>query len=158
MGRARWGMLGLAALAATFWLGTRLGGSTGAPAAGRMDRVVAERPLAPAIAIQSAAGLTREDIRAVVREELAQHAAPSPEARDAAEAVSPERATQVHAAVVAAHEVVTDGVARGTWGDRERTALRVQLVQLGPAETHEVLTPLFQAINAQQLQLDGPPI
>jgi hypothetical protein len=155
-------MLGLAALAATFWLGTRLGGSTGAPAAARMDRVVdrvvAERPVGPAITMQPAAGLTREDIRAVVREELAQHAGPAAEARDAAEAVSPERAAQVHAAVVAAHEVVTDGVARRTWGDRERAALRVQLVQLGPAETHEVLTPLFQAINAQQLPLDGPPI
>ena len=159
MGRARWGMLGLAALAATFWLGTRLGGSTGAPAAARVDRAVAERPVVPAIAMQPAAGLTREDIRAVVREELAQHAAPAAEARDAAApAVSPERAAQVHAAVVAAHEAVTDGVARGRWGDRERAALRVQLVQLGPAETHEVLAPLFQAINAQQLQLDGPPI
>ena len=51
-----------------------------------------------------------------------------------------------------------DGVARKVWGDRERAALRVYLAQLGPTETHEVLTPLFQAINAQQLQLDGPPI
>jgi hypothetical protein len=161
MARARWVMLGLAALAATFWLGTRLG----APASersggGRVERVVVERASGPPIVMQPAGGLTREDIRAVVREELAQHehAEAKPGDARAADAASPERAAKVQAAVTAAHEVVTDGVARRVWGDRERAALRVQLVQLGPAETREVLTPLFQAINTQQLQLDGPPI
>lgn len=156
MARARWGMLGLAALAATFWLGTRLGPPV-ERGAGRVDRVVVERPVGPQVVMQpvGGAGLTREDIRAVVREELAEHEAAQPKP---AEPVSPERAAQLQSAVAAAHEVVTDGVARRVWGDRERAALRVQLVQLGPAETREVLTPLFQAINAQQIQLDGPPI
>lgn len=161
MARARWVMLGLAALAATFWLGTRLGGpASERSGAGRVERVVVERPAGPPIVMQPAAGgLTREDIRAVVREELAQHEAQEAAAdAKAPDAVSPERAAKLQAAVVAAHGVVTDGVARRVWGDRERAALRVQLVQLGPAETREVLTPLFQAINAQQLQLDGPPM
>ena len=161
MARARWVMLGLAALAATFWLGTRLGGSTSERSGGgRAERVVVERPAGPPIVMQPAAGgLTRDDIRAVVREELAQHESTEAKSAEAkAEAVSPEHAAKVQAAVMAAHEVVTDGVARRVWGDRERAALRVQLVQLGPAETREVLAPLFQAINAQQLQLDGPPI
>lgn len=61
-------------------------------------------------------------------------------------------------AVAAAHQAVVDGVAHGVWDDRERAALRPQLIQLGPAETREVLTPLFQAINTQQVRLDGPPI
>jgi len=161
MVRARWMALGLAALAATFWLGARLG----APAGG--ERVIVERPVAAAPAVMrsvaSAPGLTRDDLRAVVREELAQHAAeptPAPEAAPGAApgATSPERVGQVRAAVEAAHGVVIEGVERGMWGDRERAALRTQLVQLGPAETREVLTPLFQAINTQRLQLDGPPI
>ena len=160
MVRARWVMLGLAALAATFWLGTRLGGERGASGGGHVERVLVERPAGPPIVMQPASGgLTRDDIRAVVREELAQHEASDAKAAEAKAAeASPEHAAKLQAAVTAAHEVVTDGVARRVWGDRERAALRVQLVQLGPAETREVLAPLFQAINAQQLQLDGPPI
>jgi hypothetical protein len=157
MVRARWMALGLAALAATFWLGARLG----APAGG--ERVIVERPVAAAPtvirSVASAPGLTRDDIRAVVREELAQHAAePTPASEAAPRATSPERVGQVRAAVEAAQGVVIEGVERGVWGDRERTALRTQLIQLGAAETREVLTPLFQAINTQRLQLDGPPI
>jgi hypothetical protein len=153
MTRARWVALGLAALAATFWLGTRMGASGDRVT----ERVIVERPVAaPPVmqAVAGAPGLTRDDIRAVVREELAQRAG---EAAPVAE-VSPERAEQVKTAVAAAHQAVVDGVAHGVWGERERAALRPQLTQLGPAETREVLTPLFQAINAQRVQLDGPPI
>jgi hypothetical protein len=159
MTRARWVALGLAALAGTFWLGMR----AGAPAGGEQGRarVIIERATAaPAVvhAVAGASGLTREDIRAVVREELAQHAQEAAETAPAAEVISAERLEQAKAAVASAHGVISDGVARGVWGERERAALRPQLIQLGPAETREVLSPLFHAINAQRIQLDGPPI
>src|SRR6185503_14259918 len=146
---ARWVALGLAALAATFWLGMRVG----APGDGERGgaRVIIERATAaPAVvhAVAGVSGLTREDIRTVVREELAQHAQEATENAHAAEVISTERMEQVKAAVASAHGVISDGVARGVWGERERAALRPQLIQLGQAETREVLMPLFQAINA----------
>jgi len=156
---ARWVALGLAALAATFWLGMRVGTPGGDERGGA--RVIVERaPAAPAVvhAVAGVSGLTRDDIRTVVREELARHAQEAVETAQTPEVISTERMEQVKAAVASAHGVISDGVARGVWGERERSALRPQLVQLGQAETREVLMPLFQAINAQRIQLDGPPI
>lgn len=156
---ARCVALGLAALAATFWLGMRVG----TPGDGEREgaRVIIERaPATPPVihAVAGMSGLTREDIRTVVREELAQHAQEAAENVPAAELISTERTERVKTAVASAHGVISDGVSRGVWGERERAALRPQLIQLGQAETREVLMPLFQAINAQRIQLDGPPI
>jgi hypothetical protein len=54
--------------------------------------------------------------------------------------------------------IVEAGIRDGTWSAAERDTLRVHLVHLEPAEIDQVLKPLFQAINAQRVRLDGPPI
>jgi hypothetical protein len=151
---ARWvpWVIGGAAAALAFWCGARMSRPAGAAAAppATVERVVVERPAPTA----STGGLTRDDLREIVRDELAQRAA----APAAADPDPPARAAEVHAAVVAANAAVSDGIARGVWGETERAALRPQLAHLGSAEVHDVLIPLFQAINAQRLRLDGPPL
>jgi len=119
-----------------------------APPPAVAERVVVER------AGQAAGprGASLDEIRAAVREEVARRAEGEPPAPP------PGRAEEVRAAVAKASAAVAEGIGRGVWSDRERGELRAQLAQLGPAEIHEVLSPLFQAINAQQLQLEGPPI
>ena len=119
-----------------------------APAPAIAERVVVERPGLPA-----PRGPSLDEIRAAVREEMAQRTGDEP---PAAPPVRSEEATR--AAVAKANAAVAEGIRRGVWSERERGELRAQLAQLGTAEVHEVLSPLFQAINAQQLHLDGPPI
>src|SRR5262249_10523251 len=75
--RARWVVLALAALAATFWLGARMGAPAGSEHAGRVDRVVVERPVGAPITVHpigGGGGLTRDDLRGGVREERAERA------------------------------------------------------------------------------------
>ena len=80
---------------------------------------------------------------------------PTPEeAIDRAKRVLDDRIETIRQAVEARQRVAD--VREET--DRERAELRTQLVHLGTAEIHEVLSPLFQAINAQQVHLEGPPI
>ncbi len=148
--------VGVAAVALAFWGGTRVSHSSGsvatAPAvapAVAIERVVVERSPGGA----AVGGLTRHDIREIIRDELAERGAAA-----AANAEPRPSAAEVAAAVTAAHAAIHDGIERGVWGERERTALRPQLAHLSRAELHEVLSPLFQAINAQRLRLDGPPL
>lgn len=144
--------IGGAAVALAFWCGTRMTRPAAAiaPHPATAERVVVERlPPAP-----SSPGLSRDDIRDIVRDELSQHSPPPV----AAEADPPGHAAEVRDAVVAANAAISDGIARGVWGETERRALRIQLAHLGRAEVHDVLIPLFQAINAQRLHLDGPPL
>jgi hypothetical protein len=122
----------------------------GAPAAVRS--IVIERSDTPG-------GIDREELRAVVREELArnaeEHAGEEDPAREPADPAREARVTQAVAAAVAAIE---SGIVDGLWDARDREKLREQLPFLGERETHAVLSPLFQAVNAQRVKLDGPPI
>lgn len=142
--------LAIAAMVAAFYAGTRMAPSDAPP----VPSPVASARVASAYAgaAPAAHGLTREDIRDVVREELAQ-------VKDLERPIAaPRDAARVVAAVTAANAIVADGLARGRWSEQERAALRVQLVHLGGAEIQEVVGPLFQAINAQRLEIDGAPI
>jgi hypothetical protein len=154
----RWWLGVAGALAVAFWGGTQVAGTTvqragDTGAATSVTRTPVAAHAAPAA--PPPRGLTRDDlrddVRAILRDELARKASSS----DGSIAPLPVPDT---AAVSAAHAAVSGGIARGRWSAADRTALRAQLIQLGPAETHDVLAPLFQAINAQQLELDGPPI
>ncbi|MEZ4362893.1 MAG: hypothetical protein R3B48_22065 [Kofleriaceae bacterium] len=112
--------------------------------------IVLERAAAPA-------GLTRDELRAAIREALAEErGAETADPTD--ERTAPEREARIAEARSVALEVVARGLDDGVWSVEERAALRAQLMDLPERETHEVLTPLFQAINAQRLRLDGPPI
>lgn len=68
------------------------------------------------------------------------------------------RSTRVARAAASASRAIAAGLADGLWDESDRQALRAQLPYLGQRETHSVLSPLFQAINAQRVRLDGPPI
>jgi hypothetical protein len=139
----------VAALPLAFWLGTRASRPAAAPPA-----PAPAAPAARAPAPVAAAGLDRDDVRAVIREELARldRAPALPEEDPAADDA------EVARAHTAALSTVESGIADGVWDDADRQALRAQLGALGEAETHDVLSPLFQAINDQRLALDGPPI
>ncbi|HWU88132.1 MAG TPA: hypothetical protein VN253_12685, partial [Kofleriaceae bacterium] len=120
-----------------------------APAPAIRERVVVERPGQ----LAAPRGPSLDEIRAAVREEMAQRTVEEPAA------APPARSEEaIRTAVAKANAAVAEGIRRGVWSERERGELRAQLVQLGTAELHEVLSPLFQAINAQQLRLEGPPI
>jgi hypothetical protein len=139
----------VAALPLAFWLGTRASRPAAVPAPAPAHAAPAARAPAPL----AAAGLDRDDVRAVIREELAR--------LDHAPALSEDElrpSEEAERAHTAALSVVEAGIADGVWDDADRQALRAQLGALGAAETHEVLSPLFQAINDQRLALDGPPI
>lgn len=156
LGRGTWIALAAGAVALAFWAGQQTSPTPApatereAPAAASARPIVIERT-------QAEPGLDREELRAIVREELARgQAAPSP-AEESAEA-DPARQQARAEALAQASTVVEHGIADGVWSTEERNALRAQLPQLGEREIHAVLSPLFQAINAQRLQLDGPPI
>jgi hypothetical protein len=105
-------------------------------------------------------GLDPEQLRAVVREELARKAE-EPAGEQEAPADEPAalaRAARMAQAVTAATAAIEAGIVDGIWDARDREQLREQLPYLGERETHAVLSPLFQAVNAQRVKLDGPPI
>lgn len=160
MGRSSWKLAAalLCTAAAAFALGQRNGTSARTAAA-----PTAAAPAARPVLIERTSGLDRDELRAIVREELSQHqvAARSEgaeEGSEAAQAESTERQARRAEALMQASQVVERGIADGVWSIEEREALRAQLPALGEREIHAVLSPLFQAINAQRLTLDGPPI
>lgn len=128
-----------AALALAFWAGTRV---TPAP-------VVVERAPRPAPA------MTRAEIRSAVTEAIESRATPVP--LDQPPEPPPEAPAAENAGRAAA-SIIASGITDGVWSQSERDALRAELPALDPAHIREVLSPLFQAINAQRLELDGPPI
>jgi hypothetical protein len=163
MAPPRWTWLAGAALliSLSYWMGRRnsahseTGARSPASAATAVRPIVVERTSAPG----SSSGLDREELRAVVREELARDAAEREGAEaPVEEAADPERADRVAQAVTAATTAIEAGIVDGVWDARDREALREQLPHLGERETHAVLSPLFQAVNAQRVKLDGPPI
>jgi hypothetical protein len=118
------------------------------PAASTAPRVVTERIVTPA----SSAGLSRDDLRAVIREEL------DARAQAGAAAAEPASREDSQRMVTAAHAVISDGLRDGVWDLRDRVALRDRIAHLGPEDAQEAIGPLFAAINAQRVQLDGPPL
>lgn len=168
MSAPRWTWIGAAALlmALSYGVGRWRSSAEASPQAaqGRDGReaAVAMRPLVVERAGAGASsGIDREELRAVVREELAHSAEQRGEdggedatalAEKAAKAERSAKAATVASAAVAA------GISDGLWDERDRQALREQLPHLDERATHAVLGPLFRAINAQQVKLDGPPI
>jgi hypothetical protein len=156
-GSWRWLVLAGCGAALAFWAGRHQGAAAPVTAT---PTAVAPRPLVierTTIASGSSSSVSREDLRAVIREELeAQRAGAQVAAEDKAE--DPARVAAAARAMEAASQVVEAGISDGVWSAQDRAALREQLPRLGEHETQAVLSPLFQAINAQRLQLDGPPI
>lgn len=166
MSSPRWTWIGAAALlmALSYGVGRWRSSAEASPQAadgrGGGEPAVAVRPLVVE-RTGGAPGIDREELRAVVREELAHSAEQRGDdggedatalAEKAAKAERSAKAATVASAAVAA------GISDGLWDERDRQALREQLPYLDERATHAVLGPLFRAINAQQVKLDGPPI
>lgn len=126
---------------AAFWAGTQFAAEDApTPSPASAPRVIERVAVSPRSSQPDS-----EEIRDVIRTELdRQGAGDDPE-------VAPRSGME-------AMKIVEAGIRDGTWSASERDALRVELVQLAPAEIDAVLIPLFQAINAQRVRLDGPPI
>lgn len=148
----------LCTAAVAFALGQRSSSTSARPETAPSVAAAPQRP----VLIERTTGLDRDELRAIVREELSQHQAAAPradaEVSEDAQAESAERQARRAEALAKASRVVERGIADGVWSIDEREALRTQLPALGEREIHAVLSPLFQAINAQRLTLDGPPI
>jgi hypothetical protein len=175
----RWTWLAGAVLlvALSYWVGKRQGARSDAGAPASTSAASSARQARPgaierAGAANASAALDGEELRAVVREELARsaaerdgaaaaaasEAADSADSADSARLANPARAERMAQAVTAATAAIETGIVDGIWDDRDRDALRAELPYLGERETHAVLSPLFQAVNAQRVKLDGPPI
>ncbi len=144
----------VATAALAYWLGARGASAPASPAVAPASAATARVASPPARldVAPSGSGLTVDDVRAVVREELA--------ARDDAAAPAAPEATEAEreAAVTTAHTAIADGISDGVWDERDRVTLGTQVARLGPDDAARAIAPLFAAINAQQLELRGPPL
>lgn len=133
---------GIAGLAAGLFLGGRDDGPVR----------VEERGSAPETTVGFPAGergLTAEDIRRVVREELAARYASS-QATNAPAVPEPPTAAQ-SAAASQAQSVLETAIAKRNWGDTDAEALRAVFDQLSPDQQAEVLRQYAQAVNQGRL-------
>jgi hypothetical protein len=107
----------------------------------RHDRTIVER----------SASLDLDDVRAVVREEIAQQASPAAVERE--DQIHPDRLAHVKGALV-------ESMADGRWTNDDRERLRPMLTTMSRAELEDVFSTLFPAFNTGKLRLetDGPPL
>jgi hypothetical protein len=141
-------LAGLAVIGA-FALGTRFSASTERVEVHRepgTTRVVTETRTA------AGATLTAEQVRSIVREELAttrEPAAPEPQAVEAREQ-----------SAARAHEVVARAIDQGTWTEQDRDDLLTAMRDLDRAHADDVLAELFPALNDGRVRLtfDGSPL
>jgi hypothetical protein len=116
------------------------------------ERVIERQPIEQRVVHASSASssLTADDVRAIVNEAIA--------TRPAIAAAEPE--TPVDPAALAhAQEIVETGTADGRWTVDDRERLRDVVHRLDREQTRDVMTSLFDEINAGRVQLetDGPP-
>lgn len=161
MSRARAWLAGAAIAAAGFWLGTTRAATpapapAAAPIASAPVRAVPVR--SPVVGPPGASSVTADQIRAIVRDELAEagRADAADAAGDRADApASPVPDADQAAAVADAVATVDAAVAAGRWTDADVARLRAALPRLGRAELDRVLGPLFVAINDRRVVVDG---
>ena len=137
-----------ASIAAAFAAGLALGGSSHEATA------PAPVPASPPTAAAAAAprGLSADEVRRIVRDELAN--APARAAGEAATDKADAEAGDPDA-LARAHEVLAAGMADGRWSIEDRAALRQAIVRLARPQIDEIFATLFPAINAGQLRLDS---
>ena len=131
---------GIAGLAAGLFLGGR--GDGPAPAA------IPDG--APVTAIVTTAGaLTAEDIRRVVREELAARSASEPVAAVTARSEPPTAAQD--AAGSQARSVLDTAIAKRQWAETDADAMRDVFDKLSPDQQAEIMRQYAQAVNQGRL-------
>ena len=164
-----WKVVGLCALAsaATGYFGSRLGPTPRVAQAASEPAAPAPAPIVLSPTTARLDGDDRATMHALLEEMKAQrvmHAAPA--APGASAAVQPPKPDV--AALVAGLEPeqrvvydsvkkrVSDGITRGTWGNDDRTSMRLQLHSVPVALWPSIMGPLIFAVNHQQMHVDGP--
>jgi hypothetical protein len=134
---------------------------TGAYAAGRITTPDAPTPVPPeriverastrTIVQQAGASISLDDVRAVVREELAH--VPAAQVVDAAPVIDEARLSRARSAL-------DEGMVDGRWTEEDRERLRPLFASLPRAEGEQILSTLIPAFNAGRLRLEfhGSPI
>jgi hypothetical protein len=137
------------AVAAAFALGTRFAGTERVEVHREpgTTRVITETRTA------TGATLTAEQVRAIVREELAGAREPTPEPEPGIVEAREQSAAR-------AHEVVARAIDVGQWTEQDRSDLLAALRELDRAQADDVLAALFPALNDGRIRLtyDGTPL
>jgi len=137
-----------AALAAAFALGTRFGGNA--------ERVVIERdarpamvtPVTMAVRPSTNATVTADQVRAIVREELAT------EREDGDTATGdPQVVAAREESAIRARQVVARAIEQRTWSERDRDELLAAMRNLDSSQANAILGELFPALNDGRVTL-----
>lgn len=144
------------ALAAAFAIG-RLTADRSPPRA-TTERIVERGP--QRTIVERAVTPDLDEIRRVVREELAHGAAPSSTLESAAEPAEEAEHPDRDILLSQARTTLETGMADGRWSDDDRARLRDALGSLSPHEAGELFDTLLLALNSGTLQPDvhGAPI
>jgi hypothetical protein len=148
-------VVGALAIAGGFAVGRFTTGSPSAPA--RTERIVERGP--QRTIVERAVGPDMDEVRRVIREELARGGTAQVQAA-AEPAQVQETEGESEVALDDARVVLDTGMADGRWSDEDRARLRNAMATLPPRQTAELFDKLLLALNSGQLQADvhGAPI
>ena len=131
-------------------IGHAIGRMTTDPAPAKTERIVERGGERTIVREHGGAGISLDDVRAVVREEL--------KANGSTDAASqpppdPQRLARAQAAL-------DEGLADGRWTEEDRERLRPNLASLTREELEQVFGKLFPALNSGELRVEvmGPPV
>ena len=99
----------------------------------------------------SQGGLTAEDVRRVVREELATLGSVSAEAKQAVQPLPPQVTAQQVAAASHAQSVLEGAIARRAWTEQDADAMRDAFPDLNGDQQSELLRQFAVAVNQGRL-------
>jgi hypothetical protein len=147
MSRLRMIVLGLAGFLVAFGVG-RITALISEPAPPPPARIVEQRH--DRTIVERGASLDLDAVRAIVREELAQQAAPVTVV-EREQPIDPDRLARAKTAL-------GEGMADGRWTNDDRDRLRPMLARMSRTELEEILRTLFPALNTGKLrpETDGP--
>jgi len=140
----------VAGLVAGLFIGNFRGDGAAAPQGAAAPARVQAAPVDP-----DQRGVSIEEVRRVVREELAAHDrhAASPGQASTAQPPEPKSATQ-ETATSRANEVLVAALGRRQWTDGDAAALRSQFYQMTGDDQSEVLRQFSQAVNEGRLTVE----
>jgi hypothetical protein len=150
MSRARNTLLAMVGLVGAYTIG-RI--TTDAPSAAQhSERIIERGPERTIVHERTGAGISLDDVRAVVREELANDKVP------AEDTVGDNHADDSRFAV--AKTALDTAMSDGRWSETDRSQLRAHLATLSQTESEKLFSVLFPALNAGQLHAEfrGSPI
>lgn len=148
-------VIGALAIVGGFAVGRFTTGSSSVPT--RTERIVERGP--QRTIVEHAVGLDMDDVRRVIREELARGG--TGQAQPAVEPAQAQEAEGDSEVVLDDARVVLDtGMADGRWSDEDRARLRDAMASLSPQQSDELFEKLLLALNSGTLQADvhGAPI